>query len=165
MSLANDLLAQARLLARNEPRRPRQASLRRAVSAAYYSVFHLLVEDATKLLVPPNPQGLRLLVRRAFDHNEMKMVCKAFAQTVQPPVSQLIVLPMAPGIVFTARTFVELQEARHDADYNLSLDVSRAAALNYISNAEQAFQKWGIERSTPNGQVFFTALAFNKRWR
>lgn len=42
MSLPNELLAQARHLATKEPRRPRDASLRRSVSAAYYALFHLL---------------------------------------------------------------------------------------------------------------------------
>ena len=31
-----------------EPRRPKQASLRRAVSAACYALFHLLVDDAER---------------------------------------------------------------------------------------------------------------------
>ena len=48
MSLHGDLLDQASRLAVQEPRRPRQASLRRAVSAAYYALFHLLVDAATR---------------------------------------------------------------------------------------------------------------------
>jgi hypothetical protein len=51
MSLATDLLEQARHLLRRERRRPRQASLRRAISAAYYALFHLLIEEATGALV------------------------------------------------------------------------------------------------------------------
>ncbi len=50
MSLHDDLLEQAKHLANREPRRPKQASLRRAISAAYYALFHLLVDEATKLL-------------------------------------------------------------------------------------------------------------------
>ena len=41
MSFPNDLLEQARHLANREPKRPKQASLRRAVSTAYYALFHL----------------------------------------------------------------------------------------------------------------------------
>lgn len=51
MSLHGDLLAQARSLLRREPRRPKQASLRRAVSTAYYALFHLLIHEATRMLV------------------------------------------------------------------------------------------------------------------
>ncbi len=46
MSLASDLLDQAGTLAGLDPLKPKQASLRRAISAAYYSLFHLLIDDA-----------------------------------------------------------------------------------------------------------------------
>src|SRR5580658_8841910 len=46
MVLASDLLEQAYHLARREPKRPRQASLRRAVSTSYYALFHLLISEA-----------------------------------------------------------------------------------------------------------------------
>jgi len=43
MSLAADLLEQAAHLASRERGRPRQVSLRRAISTAYYSLFHLVI--------------------------------------------------------------------------------------------------------------------------
>ena len=48
MPFPNDLLEQARHLANREPKRPKQASLRRAVSAAYYALFHLLAAETAK---------------------------------------------------------------------------------------------------------------------
>jgi hypothetical protein len=48
MGLAQDLLQQANHLASYEGANPSQASLRRAVSTAYYALFHLLIEDAAK---------------------------------------------------------------------------------------------------------------------
>jgi hypothetical protein len=72
MSLHDDLIEQARHLAGREPKRPRQASLRRAIAAAYYAVFHLLVADAVKSVAPRMPEGLRSQVRRAFGHSAMK---------------------------------------------------------------------------------------------
>ena len=51
VSLQRDLLAQAHQLARHEPKRPNQASLRRAVSTGYYAVFHLLVDAASREIV------------------------------------------------------------------------------------------------------------------
>ena len=42
MSLPEDLLEQAVHLATLDARRPKQANLRRAVSTAYYALFHLL---------------------------------------------------------------------------------------------------------------------------
>lgn len=40
--IADGLLEQAEHLLDVDPRKPKQASLRRAMSAAYYSLFHLL---------------------------------------------------------------------------------------------------------------------------
>jgi hypothetical protein len=44
MPFADDLLEQAYDLANKEPTNPKQASLRRAVSTAYYAQFHLLID-------------------------------------------------------------------------------------------------------------------------
>jgi uncharacterized protein (UPF0332 family) len=44
MGYPDDLLEQAKTLAATDPRRPRQSSLRRAVSAAYYALFHEIID-------------------------------------------------------------------------------------------------------------------------
>ena len=49
MAFHQDLLKQAIQLARNESRKPKQASLRRAVSTAYYALFHFLIYETCKL--------------------------------------------------------------------------------------------------------------------
>jgi hypothetical protein len=49
MSLHSDLLDQAERLATLDPRRPKQVNLRRAVSAVYYALFHLLTSEASAL--------------------------------------------------------------------------------------------------------------------
>jgi len=59
LALHDDLLQQARFLANREPVHPRQASLRRAVSAAYYALFHALIAEAAAILAPPDPPNLR----------------------------------------------------------------------------------------------------------
>ena len=46
MGLADDLLAQAYHLLNKDGDAPIEASLRRAVSTAYYALFHLLIGDA-----------------------------------------------------------------------------------------------------------------------
>ena len=80
MSLSRDLLAQAKLLATKEKSRPKQASLRRSVSAAYYALFHLLVEAAARRLVSgTDRQPLRNCLARAFDHGVMKSLSAPLA--------------------------------------------------------------------------------------
>src|SRR5271169_1145627 len=69
MGLAQDLLEQANHLANREPKRPRQASLRRAVSTAYYALFHLLISDAISHW---NNRQQRAHMARGFDHKAMK---------------------------------------------------------------------------------------------
>lgn len=66
MTLHHDLLEQAEHLAKRETKKPKQASLRRAVSSAYYALFHLLVSDGARRLAPAKPDGLDVLIQRAL---------------------------------------------------------------------------------------------------
>src|SRR3546814_12167732 len=133
MSLAQALLEQETHLANSEPKRPRQASLRRAISVAYYALFHSLVSDGAMLLSPSNPAGLRQQAQRAFSHNDMVNVCKQFAQgdsgKLVPSTQKLIVPPIDPRLASVALTFVELQQARHLADYDTTKTFSRIEAI------------------------------------
>ena len=80
MSLHTDLLKQAEFLAKKEPRRPKQVSLRRAVSSSYYALFHLLVEECTRFLVSGvQRQPLRDCLARAFHHGKMKTISRQFS--------------------------------------------------------------------------------------
>lgn len=124
MSLPSDLLRQAEQLSRLEPRRPRQASLRRAVSTAYYALFHRLVSEATRALVAD--PSLRGRFARSFDHQDMKEASKAFANS-QPnqPFPRADGLTIPAQLARVASTFVALQEARHEADYDVDKRYTR----------------------------------------
>src|SRR5216684_8102629 len=69
MPFADDLLELAKDLANLHPKNPHQASLRRAVSTAYYALFHLLISEATSNWSRPE---LRAILARVFDHGPMK---------------------------------------------------------------------------------------------
>src|SRR5438132_9883570 len=69
MAFADDLLGLAQHLASLYPAHPHQASLRRAVSTAYYALFHLLVSEATLNWARVE---LRPALGRLFDHGPMK---------------------------------------------------------------------------------------------
>ena len=163
-------------MARRETRKPRQASLRRAVSTAYHALFHLLVADAARRLSPANPPGLRLLIQHAFNHGDMRTVCRGFADGHNaalknrnsgspPPATRLLIpLPLDPGLLAVVDAFVDLQEARNDADYNLNRQWNRVDVLNEVQTARQAFADWATVRSTPNATVFVVALVLQKHW-
>src|SRR2546425_3438182 len=74
------LILQARMLAGSDPRRPKQATLRRAISTAYYGIFHFLIEESTQLLLgtAATDAPFRELGARSFEHGKMKSLCKEF---------------------------------------------------------------------------------------
>lgn len=164
MSLAGDLLEQARHLANREPRRPKQASLRRAISAAYYAVFHLLTDEVAARLAPRQPEDLKYRVQRAIGHADMKKACANFSKSQLPPHLNFPGHgPVPSELIKVARIFVALQEARHGADYDLSSSVNRLDALALLQEAEDAFASWRIVRNTPYANVFLSALLLGDR--
>jgi hypothetical protein len=154
------LLEQARQLATAEAGRPRQVSLRRAVSSAYYALFHLLIRDAVRSLVPKSDPQLRLLLPRTFVHEEMASACRTFASAgALPAVIQQIypALRVPPKLREVAQAFVELQKARHDADYATHRDWTRTMALTEVERAEQAFLDWEAIRPRTTAVSVLTA--------
>jgi hypothetical protein len=69
MAYPDHLLEQAKHLAKREKKKPRQASLRRAVSTAYYSLFHLLIHEAA---LNWKRVEQRPLLARFFEHGKMR---------------------------------------------------------------------------------------------
>ena len=161
MSLPRELLAQATLLATKEPRRPRQACLRRSVSACYYALFYLLVETAARRLVSGNDrQGLRNCLSRTFDHGVMKRVARQFAdRNVSPKLKPgLNGLPLQDEIVKVAAVFVDLQQHRHEADYDMGRQFTRVEVLSIVSDAERALVDWSEVRNTVQADTFIVGL-------
>jgi|ERR1051326_5514089 hypothetical protein len=159
-SLHNELLAQARLLATKEPKHPLQASLRRAVSAAYYSVFHLLVDAGGRSLTKPGDVKLRHQLQRAHNHGSMKLVCQNLNQ-----LNPLVTFPLEPQLIGIANAFVNLQQARHDADYDYSITFIRTDVLQKIALADTALLNWKAVRNTSNARAFLAALLLQRHWR
>ena len=161
MSLPQDLLAQARILANKEPRRPKQASLRRSVSASYYALFHLLVDAAVRRLVTGNDRdALRNCLSRAFHHGVMNTVARQFANCrISPKLCPgLNDLPLQDEIIRVARTFVDLQQHRHEADYDVGRSFTRLEVLNIVSDAERAFDDWRLIRGSVQADTFLVGL-------
>lgn len=166
MALHHDLLDQANHLATREPRRPRQASLRRAVSSAYYGLFHLLADEGARRLAPSQPAALRLQVRRAFAHRDMYQACQQFAAGApKPATARLLQGPLEAQISQVAKVFVELQDARHQADYDLTVTFDRLDVMLKVQSVRSSFGAWTEVRDNPNAAVFLAALLLQPRWR
>jgi len=167
MPLPHDLLEQARALARHEQGRgrPRQSSLRRSVSTAYYATFHLLASDAADQCAPGDPPGLRERVQRAIQHETMKKAANSFG-SANPPghVRNLLQNPISTRLSALARSFARLQDERHSADYDLADTFTRARVQGLLREAESVFTEWRTLRNTSEGRVFLASLMFWDRW-
>ncbi|SEG42712.1 hypothetical protein SAMN05421819_2874 [Bryocella elongata] len=144
---------------------PLQANLRRAISAGYYAVFHLLIAEAVGRLLPTAPPTLTARVSRAFEHREMKKVCDWFVKPQLPDqLRDLLPGGVSPELNRVAKNFLQLQEARHRADYDLQFPLDRQIALARVKEAEDLFRTWNNVRDEEDSRIFLTALAFGGRW-
>lgn len=106
----DDFLALAETLARLEPGKPKQSSLRRAVSTAYYAVFHSVAFlCADSLISWRRPWHFVTPIYRSLDHRKAKTVLQNVAQNPSIWGSEAALI---------GGTFVLLQERRHTADYD-----------------------------------------------
>jgi uncharacterized protein (UPF0332 family) len=156
MALADDLLEQAQHLATREPKRPRQASLRRAISTADYSLFHLLI--AATILNWKHPHQ-RAHVAREFDHMSMKDASNKILKTEFGPSDAVV----ARHLKTVAQAFVELQQHRHAADYNYAKRWTKTEAQTDIDTAIAAFQSWKIIRKEKLAQDYLVSLLIRER--
>jgi uncharacterized protein (UPF0332 family) len=166
MSLPKELLAVAAYLQKREPKKPKQATLRRAVSTAYYAFFHLLIQESTAVFVRgQKTKELPKIFGRIFEHTEMKDVAKAFADNKPPQIFATILQnsPVSADLQQVARTFVKAQEHRHRADYDLRAYFSKREVLQILNDIEAAFVLWENVKTTPAATVFLLALFTKKR--
>lgn len=97
-------------LTHREPGAPNQTFLRRAASEFYYALFHELCRQIADQHVGASfrRDPRYVLVYRSLDHGRAKDVCKRVAGDPNASVQSVEV----------AIAFINLQEARHQADYN-----------------------------------------------
>jgi uncharacterized protein (UPF0332 family) len=164
MAFAEDLLEQAEHLARREPNRPKQASLRRAVSTAYYALFHLLISETIRNWRRPSERNT---LARMFDHGVMSKACDKKYRELEdyfkthPQADPR--LPAARHLHLIAETFTIMQQRRHEADYDGSVKWTRIEAIARVKSVEKAFQSWSAIRNEPAAQDFLVTLLLKKR--
>jgi uncharacterized protein (UPF0332 family) len=169
MLLADELLEHARFLANIDARTTTQANIRRAISAAYYAVFHLLAAEVAAQVSPDRPVGLRERTQRALNHARMVDVAKAFSQAAGKRVKGLpddiqLPEPISKELTSISNSFKELQEVRHTADYDVLKQLYPTDALTMVQKAENIFKDWKTEKSSRNAPVFLAAMIFGKDW-
>lgn len=159
MSYHLDLLSQATQLVHQESRKPKQASLRRAVSTAYYALFHFLVSEA---VVNWKQHELRQALSRTFDHHLMKAASNRLRDRGQFPFDDEDPQVVA-NLRAVAKTFSRLQDKRHIADYDNATFWTRTEALELVDSAERAIQVWRLIRKERIAQAYLLSMIVKKR--
>ena len=157
MAYHDDLLAHALGLVQTQP--ASEVTLRRAVSAAYYAAFHLLIFEATQHW---DNSALRPTLARAYDHALMKSTSKPDLRSPRVPLHE-----RGPKgrqeLKQIARGFAQLQEDRHFADYNLTEPLLLLDALDQVRAAEQIFRTMQAIKTEQIVQEYLTLLLVKKR--
>ena len=160
MGLAQDLLQQAEHLATYEGVSPSQASLRRAVSTAYYALFHLLIEDAA--LRWSGSSEAQTGMERGFQHGSMKNTSIKFGKrNWRDWHGNERAIPVV--IRNIANAFVDLQEERHTADYDNHEQWTVTEVEATLNTARSAFQQWDSIRTDPMAGNYLLAMLLNKQ--
>lgn len=149
------MLLQASHLLDYEAPNPSQAALRRAVSTAYYALFHLLVNEAADRWA--NTSEARTGVTRAFSHGQMKKISDQFAKGKWEDWNQTR-RSVPPELVLVARIFTELQSERHHADYNVTVTVTQTEARTLVDGTKDAFAYWVAIRRDPMAANYLLAM-------
>jgi hypothetical protein len=135
--LADDLLEDARFLAAKGDAENRKSCMRRAISTAYYAVFHLLVEDFVEHW---EFEDQRARLARMFNHQKMKDA--PFKPKDKNNLTAVEVL-----LADVTRAFGQLQGDRHRADYDVGWNIVPTDVNDAVTLAEVAFEKWRSIRS------------------
>lgn len=146
------------------------ADYRRAVSACYYALFHMIAAAVAEQACPPTPPELRGRFQRALDHKSLKNAMQAF---VTPESIRKLSTDTGITCVYNreiaaiARAFGQLYDAREFADYDVvdsagAVDFSWAS--DWVDEARRAFDAWHYVKPTDEAKLFLASLIFgNKR--
>jgi hypothetical protein len=162
----NHLFEQANRLITIQVGPPRQVDIRRAISAAYYAMFHATITAAVDQFigVTNRDESRYGLVYRSVSHAWFRDLCKE----VQKPTLSNKFKPHAPSNGFDpnvtafAKAVVELQEKRHAADYDVMIRMNKSDAILAISTAKAALRRFN--RANKAGRIaYLSVLLFPPR--
>ena len=148
---SHDLIEAARGLTELSPRRPSQANLRRALSTAYYAVFHCLAATVADALLGKGRSAAWHQAYRALEHGSARRACKNVEAMREFPLE----------VRNFAKTFSDLQRTRHQADYALDGRYAKPEVLAEINKADAAIAR--LEAADIRHRRSFAAHVLFKR--
>lgn len=147
-------------------RKPRQTEIRRAISAAYYGVFHFVLTQVADRYIGAtlHADPRYALVYRSIQHGGLRALC---LEVKKPGVTEKLkpYVPIAGfgrDIRLFAAALANLQDRRHDADYDPSVSFVRKDAVSAIDAARSAIARF---KSAERGdkEAFLALLLFPAR--
>ena len=153
------------------PGRPRTVDLRRAVSTAYYGLFHGWTWAAAAGLLEDPDDDRVSAVARWISHSDILELSKAVllangsvtrnkvnaARHIEP----VLMRPIGEDVVGICRSFARVQEERHKADYDRDYMIHRRAALEIVDEAGQAWRTlWRLQSERDSNIVLLLRLSF-----
>jgi hypothetical protein len=166
MAFPDDLLELAQDLADLHPEIPHQASLRRAVSTAYYALFHLLISETTANWARPE---LRAILGRCFDHGPMKTASETKVSQINTALKDNPLEGAEKTVAIHLRTvanaFIQAQQRRNDADYNMAKEWTPVEVDKQIASVNEAFRTWTMIRDEAVAQAYLVSLLGAKERR
>lgn len=158
---AIDLIAIARTLAAGgnatNPHGATDTELRKAISCAYYATFHTLCRAYADVMVglhagTQREQDLWNLAYRSIDHGPARNKCNDIGSLSR----------FSPDIQNFATRLVDLQQHRHQADYDPGATFDNLQVDQIIAQAEDALASFN--NAPPNEiRLFITYLASRPR--
>jgi uncharacterized protein (UPF0332 family) len=155
-----------RLAASRSSGPPRQVDLRRAISDAYYGIFHATLAAAADWFVGSSKRSTSpyVLVYRSVSHGAVRELCLEVMKPV-PSRSLMRHLPrggFGPDFKFYAEMLLELQEKRLSADYDPQKRYRRLDAVAAIGAAQQALTRFK-NATEAEREAFLALLVFKPR--
>lgn len=155
-----------RLVVRPTVGAPRQVDLRRAISSAYYGLFHFVMRSVADEFVGGGQRNsLRYaLVYRSVDHRALRDLCgEAVKSTLSAKYKAFVPAGgFDADIQAFARAAIGLQDKRHGADYDPRASFRMSDAKLVILEARNAIARF--QRANDELRAsFLTLLAFPPR--
>ena len=114
--------------------RTRETNIRRAVSTTYYALFHCLATSNANMLVGPpgahRSQSAWRQAYRALQHGAARQRCER----------QGMIIKFPDEIQDFAERFVDMQQKRHEADYDPDATFSKSDVIQDITDAEDVIR-------------------------
>ena len=142
-----ELLRASRLLAAGQPS---QEALRRAVSTAYYAMFHALANSNADLIAGPQTpanQANWTATYRSLRHYRAENPLHGWPHLFSQPVQDF------------AAVIAVAKQRRENADYNPDVNFTQAQVVTWIDRAEQAIIDFNAASPQERAMVAIATLA------